>query len=124
MVPRDHFAARFGGLRLGELVLRAGELALFGDADFGREGFFAGCGIGGAVEEAAQVADGGFELVDRARFFEGFGAAEVGGLLAFAGIGIVAGEEVLAGGVDVVGAAFGCGHDGGWERGILWFLLL
>ena len=84
MVPRDHLTPRFGGLRFCQLVLRAGELALFGDADFGREGFFAGCGVGGAVEEAAQVADGGFELVDRAGFFEGFAAAEVGGFLAFA----------------------------------------
>lgn len=65
-------------------MLRAGELALFGDADFGRERFFAGCGVGGAVEQAAQVADGGFELVDGAGFFEGFCAAEVGGFLAFA----------------------------------------
>lgn len=101
-------------------MLRAGELALFGDADFGREGFFAGCGVGGAVEEAAQVADGGFELVDRAGFFKGFGAAEVGGFLAFARVGIVAWEEVLAGGVDVVGAAFCGGHFGGWgEKALL-----
>lgn len=124
MVPRDHFAARFGGLRFGELVLRAGELALFGDADFGREGFFAGGSVGRAVEQAAQVADGGFEFVHRAGFFEGFGAAEVVWLLAFAGVSGVAGEEVLAGGMNVVGAAFGGGHFGGGQRGSLCFLSL
>lgn len=110
MVPRNHLAARFRRLRLGQLVLRAGELALFGDADLGRQRFFAGRGIGRAIEQAAEVADGGFQFVDGARFFEGFAAAEVGGFLAFAGVGLFAGEEVLAGGVDVVGAAFGGGH--------------
>lgn len=118
MIPRDHLTARFGRLRLGEFMLRAGELALFGNADFGWEGFFAGCGVGGAVEEAAEVADGGFELVDGTGFFEGFAAAEVVGLLAFARVGLVAGEEVLAGGVDVVGAAFGGGHFWQWGRGV------
>ena len=102
-------------------MLRAGELALFGDADLGREGFFAGCGVGRAVEQAAEVADGSFQFVDGARFFEGFAAAEVGGLLAFAGVGLFAGEEVLAGGVDVVGAAFGGGHFGGGGRDLLLF---
>jgi hypothetical protein len=114
MVPRDYFAARFGGLRLGELVLRAGELALFGDADFGREGFFAGCGVGGAVEQAAEVADTGLQFIHRAGFFERLGAAEVVWLLALARVGGVAGEEVLARGVDVVGTAFGGGHFWRW----------
>lgn len=118
MVPSDHLTARFGGLRLGEFVLRAGKLALFGDADFGREGFFAGGSVGGAVEEAAQVADTCLEFVDGTGFFEGFAAAEVVGLLAFARVGFVAGEEVLAGGVDVVGAAFGGGHFWQWGRGV------
>lgn len=100
-------------------MLRARELALFGDADLGREGFFAGRGVGRAVEQAAEVADGGLQFIDGTRLFEGLGAAEVGGLLAFAGAaGVVAGEEVLAGGVDVVGAAFGGGHFGGWGEEI------
>ena len=87
MVPRNHLAARFRRLRLRQLVLRAGELALFGDADLGRERFFAGGGVGRAVEQAAEVADGGFQFVDGTGFFEGLGAAEVGGLLAFARVG-------------------------------------
>ena len=102
-------------------MLRAGELALLGDADFGRQRFFAGRGVGRAVEQAAQVADGGLQFIDRAGFFEGFAAAEVGGFLAFAAVGCFAGEEVLAGGVDVVGAAFGGGHFWQWGEG--WPLL-
>lgn len=121
MVPRNHLAARFRRLRLRQLVLRAGELALFGDADLGRERFFAGGGVGRAVEQAAEVADGGFQFVDGARFFEGFAAAEVGGFLAFAAVDLFAGEEVLAGGVDVVGAAFGGGHFGRGGRDLFLF---
>ena len=116
MIPRDHLTARFSGLGQGEFVLRAGELALFGDADFGRERRFAGGGVRGAVEQAAEVADGGFEVVDRAGFFEGLAAAEVVGLLAFARVG-GAGEEVLARGVDGVGAVGGCGCHIGWQCG-------
>lgn len=124
MVPRNHLAARFCSLRLGQFVLGAGELALFGDADLGRKRFFAGGSVGRAVEQAAKVADGGFQLVDGTRFFEGFCAAEVGGLLAFARVGLFAGEEVLAGGVDVVGAAFGGGHFGGGGEDVSSVVLL
>jgi hypothetical protein len=82
-------------------MLRAGELALFGDADFRWEGFFAGGSVGRAVEQATQVADGCFQVVDWAGFFEGFAAAEVGGFLPFARVGFaVAGQEVLAGVVE------------------------
>lgn len=105
-------------------MLRAGELALFSDANLGRQRFFAGGGVGRAVEQAAEIADGGFQFVDGTGFFEGLGAAEVGGLLAFARVGGVAGEEVLAGRVDVVGAAFGGGHLWRWGEDLSSVVLL
>lgn len=92
-------------------MLRAGQLALFRDADFWWKCFFACGGIGRAVEKAAQIADVILEFVDGAGFLEGLAAAEVGGFLTFARVGF-AGQEVLARRVDVVGAAFG-GHDCG-----------
>jgi len=106
-------------------MLCASELALFRDADFGRQGFFAGRSVGRAVEQAAQVADGSFELVDGAGFFEGFAAAEVVGLLPFARVGLVTGQEVLAGGVGGVGAVVGGGHGdgGGWGGGEIGWLV-
>jgi hypothetical protein len=101
-------------------MLQAAELALFGDADFGRQGFFAGGHVGRAVEQAAQVADAGFQVVHGARFFEGFAAAEVVGFLALARVGVVAGQQVLAGGVRGVGAVVG-GHGGGVRGSVALF---
>ena len=98
-------------------MLRAGQLALFADAHFGGQGLVLAAGLAHgflgdvALEQALDVADAGFQLVDRAGLFEGFSAAEVVGLLALAWVGI-AWDLFLAGGVYVVGGAFG-GHDCG-----------
>lgn len=89
-------------------MLRTGQFSLFGNADLGRERFLAFLFVDAvALEQAADVADAGFELVDGPRFFEGLAAAEVVGFLSLARS--VAGHLGLARGVDVVGGAFG-GH--------------